>query len=151
MTIHADGAPMASYHALRAVYPEWLTTAEVAAKIDRSHKTTWQALDNLRKRRCLVAKNEKRDGRGRPTKCWQFVPGAPAPVTHLSALSAGMASSESERRIRKARIENLRQSSGPYVGRDMRYQVPPDWEPPVTGFSGVGIGFDRETGRPWGA
>lgn len=151
ISLHKDGSPLLALQALQRVYPQWMSTAEVEAAIDRCRKIAGEACRTLYRDRLVARRHLDRCGpNGRPMCEWQFVPGRSFQVVSRESSLPVTRSAVGEEWLRAARKEASRQAHGGYPGYDTRYQVPPGTRV-LGGFSTAGIGIDALTGKPWQA
>ena len=141
--LHSDGLPSRVLAMLGEAAGRAMTTAEVARALGVADKRACAACAALEKAGQLVPESATNPSTKRPMRAWRSVE---QPRAALWDPTRGDSFNE---RFKRGRRRAQKMACGPYPGRDIRYQLPDDWEPPDGGFRKAGIGNDGITGKPW--
>lgn len=141
--LHSDGLPVRALAMLREAAGRAMTTAEVARALGVADKRAFAACASLEGTGQLVSEPATNPSTKRPMRAWRI-----ARQLRAALWDPKQADSYNER-LKRGRRRAQQMACGPYPGRDIRYQLPHDWEPPGGGFRAAGIGRDVLTGKPW--
>ena len=141
--LHSDGLPSRALAMLRKTAGRAMTTAEVARALGVADKSARAACASLERAGQIVSEPATNPSTKRPMRAWRIA------QQLRSALWDPTQEDSCNERLKQGRRRAQQMACGPYPGRDIRYQLPDDWEPPDGGFRKAGIGNDGLTGKPW--